>query len=382
MKKYFKNSYFLSHLFLTARPHLLIMKLDMLKQNTKILLILFVLLGMNAYSLSAQDLKEYEYPRGDYRVMFYNVENLFDTYNDSLKRDDDFTPQGQYYWSNRKYNNKLEKISKVIIGLGQWELPEIVGICEIENLRVLQDLISKTPLKGSSYGIIHKESPDSRGIDVGFLYRKDRFTPIEYEAVPIKFPFDGRTTRDILHVKGRFNSGDTVHFFVNHWPSRWGGQKETDRKRIFAAEVLKRKTDSLFRKDINPNIIIMGDFNDYPENTSLKDTLQALFNFDNPQPDKLYNLSYYIQENQAIGSHKYQGEWGVLDQMIVSGNLLKKEASLKTAPENNHVFNAPFLLEKDEKYVGYTTNRMYIGFRYHGGYADHLPVYLDLKINK
>lgn len=330
----------------------------------------------------AQSLADYEHPRGDYRVMFYNVENLFDLYDDSLTRDDDFTPDGQYFWSERKFYNKVQKISKVIIAVGQWELPEIVGLCEVENLYVLKELIGKTALYNSNYGIIHKESPDGRGIDVAMFYRKDAFTPIQYEAIPVKFPFDGRTTRDILYVKGWFKSADTVHFFVNHWPSRWGGQAETDRKRIFTASVLRQKTDSIFTSDQTAKVIIMGDFNDYPENTSLKDTLNALFDYDNPQYGKLYNLAYYIQEEKKLGTHKHKGEWGMLDQLIVSGSVLKNDEHLHCSPENAHVFNAPFLLEKDEKYVGYKANRMYIGFKYHGGFADHLPVYLDLKTKK
>ncbi|MEA2042171.1 MAG: endonuclease [Bacteroidota bacterium] len=344
---------------------------------------LVILLQFIVYESFSQKLKPHEFPRGDYRIMFYNVENLFDMEDDSLTWDEEFTPEGPKYWTPRKYYQKLKNISKVITAVGQWELPEIVGVCEIENLKVLQDVISKTGLKNSQYRIIHKESPDGRGIDVALFYMKNKFSPLEYEAVPVVYPFEGsRATRDILRVKGVLASGDTIHLFVNHWPSRWGGQKVTDRKRVYAASVLKRKTDSLFSADKNPNIIIMGDLNDYPTNSSLIHTLKAKTNFDNPNAEDLYNLAWQLQEVKAKGSHKYHGEWGVLDQIIISGTLLTRKSGLRTSIDDAHVFDAPFLLEKDTKYVGYITNRTYIGHRYHGGYSDHLPVYIDLFIGK
>ncbi len=332
--------------------------------------------------LFAQKLKSHEYERTYMRIMFYNVENLFDIYDDSLKRDDEFTSTGKKYWTKRKYKKKLNNISKVIIAVGQWEAPEIVGLCEIENRIVLEGITKRTALKKIPYRIIHKESPDKRGIDVALLYRKDKFTVIDYEALRVVFPFDAnRPTRDILYVKGYNTKKDTLHIFVNHWPSRWGGQTETDRKRVYVASVLRKKTDSLFNVDINPKIIIMGDLNDYPDNNSLIKTLEAKTNFDNINNKELYNLAYYMQNVKGEGSHKYEGKWGVLDQIIVSGILLDKNQKLRTSPDDAHVFNAPFLLERDENYTGYRTFRTYIGFRFHDGFSDHLPVYIDLKID-
>ncbi len=334
-------------------------------------------------SLNAQSLKEYEFPRGDMRIMFYNAENLFDTYDDSLKVDEEFTPAGVRHWSKGRYYKKLNNISKVMTAIGQWDLPEIVGLCEIENRFVLEGLIKQTALKKYPYRIIHKESPDRRGIDVGLLYRKDKFTPIEYEAVNITFPFDAnRPTRDILYVKGYNNSNDTLHIFVNHWPSRWGGQLETDRKRVYVASILRHKVDSLFKEDVNPNIIIMGDLNDYPDNKSVKETLNAKNKFDIIVNEELYNLAYYLQEEKGKGTHKYQGEWGVLDQIIVSGSLLNQENSIHLTIDDAHVFDAPFLLESDEHFVGYKTFRTYVGYKFHDGFSDHLPVYLDLYFRK
>ncbi len=329
--------------------------------------------------ISAQELKPYEFPRGNMRIMFYNAENLFDTFDDTLKIDESFLPTGDHYWTPSKYYKKINNISKVITAIGQWELPEIIGICEIENRKVLEDLTQKTALKKIHYKIIHKESPDRRGIDVGFLYRPDKFFPISFEAIRVKFPFDAnKPTRDILYVKGTNIYKDTLHIFINHWPSRWGGQTETDRKRQFAASVLRAKVDSLFDADKNPNIIIMGDLNDYPTNNSVVKVLKAKTSYDNIENESLYNLAYYLQEIKGKGSHKHHGEWGVLDQIIISGSLLNSKNKIHTTLDNAHIFDAPFLLETDKNYTGVKPFRTYIGFKFHDGYSDHLPVYLDL----
>lgn len=339
-------------------------------------LLFFAFLTINA---SSQSLKDYEFPRGDLRFMFYNTENFFDIYDDTLKIDEAFTPEGEKHWNLRKFTKKVFNISKVITAVGQWELPEVIGLCEIENRYVLEQLIKQTSLKDFNYRIIHKESPDRRGIDVGILYRKDKFHPINYEAVTVTFPFDAnKPTRDILYVKGTDNYNDTLHIFINHWPSRWGGQMETDRKRKFAASVLKGKVDSLFDADINPNIIIMGDLNDYPNNNSVVQVLKAKTEIKNIKSEKLYNLAYYLQEVKGKGTHKHNGEWGVLDQIIVSGSLLNGDRNIQMTKDDAHVFEAPFLLEPDKHYVGSITFRTYIGFKFHDGYSDHLPVYLDL----
>jgi predicted extracellular nuclease len=334
-------------------------------------------------SIFSQGLQEYEFPRGDVRVMFYNVENLFDIYNDSLINDDEFSPDGVRYWTPERYQKKLYNIAKVIVGIGQWEMPEIIGLGEIENRTVLEDLIKRTALSNFSYRIIHKESPDIRGIDVGFLYRKDRFKPLIYEAIPVQFPFeDNRPTRDILYVEGIIGSTDTLHFFINHWPSRFGGQIESERNREYAASVLRHKVDSLFSVIKNPNIIIMGDLNDYPLNNSVLNILKAKTDFELMNNQELYNLSWYLQEVKGKGSHKYEGNWGILDQIIVSGALLTKTNHIYTTIENAHVFEAPFLLEPDIHYTGFLPFRTYVGYKYQDGYSDHLPVYLDLFFRK
>ncbi len=210
------------------------------------------------------------------RIMFYNVENLFDIYNDSLTNDDEFTPEGERRWNNYRFYKKLNNLSKVIISIGEWDPPAVVGLCEIENRFVLNKLIYETPLKNFDYKIIHSESPDRRGIDVALLYRKSKFEPLFYYPVRINFPGDTLSkTRDILYVKGVFSGIDTAHLFINHWPSRYGGYEDSKTKRLFVASVLRNKIDSIFFTEMNPGIIIMGDFNDEPWDESIADGLKA-----------------------------------------------------------------------------------------------------------
>lgn len=316
------------------------------------------------------------------RIMFYNVENLFDTENDSLKNDEEFLPNGMKFWTPKRYYTKLNQIATTVVSLGGWLPPQIIGLCEIENRKVLDDLCKKTGLKNFNYRIVHKESPDRRGIDVALLYQKSWFKPISYKAIEVKFPFNpGSTTRDILYVKGFTRNKDTLHLFVNHWPSRWGGQMETEQKRMQAASTLKASVDSIFAQHHKAKIVIMGDFNDYPENKSLKETLNANVDFKAIENNKLYNLSAFIQQTKKIGTHKHQADWGVLDQIIVSGALLNAQFGLKTNKEQVGIFFADFLLVDDETYTGKKSYRTYLGYKYLGGYSDHLPVFLDLESN-
>jgi predicted extracellular nuclease len=312
--------------------------------------------------------------------MFYNVENLFDTENDSLKNDEEFLPNGPKFWTKTKYYTKLNQIATTIVSLGGWSPPEIVGLCEVENRKVLDDLCKKTGLKNLNYRIIHKESPDKRGVDVALLYQKNSFKPLTYKAVKVVFPFSPESaTRDILYVKGISKNKDTLHVFVNHWPSRWGGQLESENRRMHAAKTLRNEVDSIFKINPNAKIVITGDFNDYPENKSIKEILNAKINYENPRSNELYNLSSFLEQTKKIGSHKHEGNWGVLDQIIVSGALLNAQSGLKSAKENAHIFSADFLLIDDETYTGKKNFRTYLGYKYLGGYSDHLPVFLDLE---
>ena len=313
-----------------------------------------------------------------FRILFYNVENLFDTFNDPGKNDNAFTPDGDMRWTPYRLNKKISNIYKAITAAGEWSMPAIIGLCEVENRDVLELLVNNTGLRNAGYQIVHRNSPDSRGIDVAALYRPDDFRLLQKSFAGITFPFDTATsTRDILYMKGIAGNDDTLHLFVNHWPSRWGGQAATAPYRNHAAIVLKSMTDSLV--SINPfaKIIIMGDFNDDPEDESLKKYLEAGIDYNKPESGRLYNVSKEIRSSR-IGSYKYQGVWYLYDQFIVSGSMINGIGGLQTNSQSVKVFNADFLLIHDATWFGLKPFRSYEGFRYTGGFSDHLPVYLDV----
>jgi exonuclease III len=293
------------------------------------------------------------------RIMFYNVENLFHPTNDSLKNDDEFTKEGTRYWSWKRYHDKVAKTAKTAIAVGGWEPPAIIGLCEIEEIRCLEDLVNNSPLKRFGYQIVHQESGDNRGIDVALLYRPELFEFIDFKSFVLNFPEEGsRPSRDILYVKGKVGD-DTLHLFVNHWPSRYGGQLATVPKRNFAAKVLRSKYDSLLAENPNAHILAMGDFNDHPDDQSMLEIMR--------------------QWEFEKGTHKYQHEWGILDQFIASPALLNTEG-LTTPMDRVVIFDSDFLMESEKDGIGKKPNRTYIGFKYHGGYSDHLPIYLDVMI--
>ncbi|NOZ47616.1 MAG: endonuclease [Chlorobi bacterium] len=319
----------------------------------------------------------------DLRIMFYNCENLFDTFDDSVKRDNEFLPKGDKNWSYYRYRTKLNHIYKVIIAIGGWNPPDIVGLCEVENQLVVDELNSYTPLSRVGYKVIHYESPDKRGIDVAMLYQPKSFTVLNSYPIPIHFPGQPEhKTRDILYVKGKVKNNDTLHVFINHWPSKWSGALESEPSRMYVASVLRKHVDSIFKTDSLSEIIMMGDLNDEPEDKSLTVSLGALESYDNVKPNEVYNISYYLKHTKKQGSHKYQSEWGILDQIIVSGSLLNPESGIYTTLDAANVFNGAFLLEKDKTYLGNKPFRTYSGFTYNDGFSDHLPVFIDLYFNK
>ncbi len=323
--------------------------------------------------------------RGYLRIMFYNCENFFDIEDDPTHWDEQFTPNGEKHWTYWKYRTKVIHIAKVITAVGGWEPPDLVGLCEIENQKVLEDLTKNSPLKVFKYHIVHYESPDRRGIDVALLYRDKKFILDTSYKIPVIFPkkLGGKPTRDILFVRGRVKAtGDSLYVMVNHWPSRFGGHMATDPLRMFVAVLVRRTVDSIFRINPRAYIVVIGDLNDYPTDKSLLEGLKVRTTFDTIVPDDVYNLSYYLQEVKGEFSHKHQGEGGILDQIIVSGTLLDKKGDLYTSKDDAHVYKSDFLLEKDPNYPGYRPFRTYIGFKYIGGYSDHLPVYLDIYLKK
>lgn len=259
--------------------------------------------------------------------------------------------------------------------------PSIIGLAEIENRKVLNDLTQNTPLGKFNYQIIHKDSPDPRGIDVGLLYRPDYFKPLNYSFIHVFFSFDStRKTRDIIYIKGIALGHDTIHVFVNHWPSRMKGQARSEHLRDETAKILRHKTDSLFCISKNSKIIIIGDFNDDPDDESIQNNLKALPIKDKIVNGQLYDLSEkWLKDISVIGTIKYKGKWSVFDQVIVSsGMLVSNSKYLKCLPSSASIYFPNFLLTDDKNYSGKTPYRTYNGYKYAGGFSDHLPVYLDL----
>jgi predicted extracellular nuclease len=276
----------------------------------------------------------------------------------------------------------VNNISKVLLAMGEGNPPDLVGMAEIENERVLRHFCYESPLQKFRYGFVHYDSPDRRGVDVALLYRKERVQIVHSEPLSIVFPFDsGSRNRDVLYVVALLASGDTLHLFVNHWTSRYGGYAATIQKRNYYAEVLKAKCEELWSQNVQANIVIMGDFNDYPTDESMSKILNAKeFHEDgSPLPRQLYNLMFRFAKMANIGTHKHEDFWGCLDQMIVSSALLQPDdAPLAVQHKQAEIFTQDFMLEPDEKYGGYKTFRTFLGPRYIGGYGDHLPVFLHL----
>lgn len=308
-------------------------------------------------------------------VLFYNVENLFDTQDDPLTRDAEFLPDGARRWNDYRFYQKLKQLSKVILSSAGFDPPELIGLCEVENRFVLEKLLDATPLKNHAYAIVHKDSPDERGIDVALLYRPDRLSPLSYQYIPVMNERSGvETTREILHAAFRLPGEDTLHVFFNHWPSRYGGQTESEPKRMQAARTLRKAIDEVRAEHPGAKLVVMGDLNDQPHNRSLTEGLEAVAADDSNVDGELINLSWGWKQ----GTIKYRQTWTVFDQIIVSDHLLKGEG-WHTRPAFAAPVNLPFLLEPDSKFKGQKLKRTYVGFKYHGGFSDHLPVLLKLQ---
>ncbi len=346
------------------------------KKKSKVLL-LFLFVFLSVYAFSQQNISEINF-------LFYNVENLFDIYDDPETLDDEFTPRGSRFWSYKRFSKKIKDVSRVILSSAGWSPPEIIGLCEIENRYVLDKLLKETPLKAFPYGVVHKESPDMRGIDVAFLYNKDFFYPLEYNFIPLQSENDSvLNTREILYVSGILAEIDTIHLFVNHWPSRYSGLLESESLRKLAAQTLKAEIKLLQDIYRNPMIVITGDFNDQPDDDSVFLHLGAKkTDGESSFPSgQIFNLSYSWL-NKEPGTLKFQTQWSVFDHIMVTGNLLNQSGKLYTRPDWAQIVKHDFLLEKDERYGGIKPKRTYTGFKYNGGFSDHLPVMLKIGINR
>lgn len=309
--------------------------------------------------------------KGDFRVAFWNFENFFDPFVDSTRVYNEFTENGSQHWTKSRFYKKRNNMYKAILAISENEPLAVLGIAEVENQYVLNMLFNQTPLKTHNYRIVHYEGDDKRGIDVALVYCIDKLQLVYTEPVKVKNPKNRKyKTRDILYAKFYDRRGDTLHVFVNHWPSRYGGERETIKLRSLAANTLKHKVDSLvFLHQTIPKVIIMGDFNDTPEDPSIKDILCY---------DVLVNLFADGNKLGFEGTLKHQYTWQIFDQIIVTNSLINNDKGLVYRRNSAAIFHGDFLFEKDESFGGVKLFRTYVGPKYFGGYSDHLPVYIDL----
>lgn len=316
-------------------------------------------------------------------IGFYNLENLFDTIIDPDTNkilQEDFTPHGPKNWTSDKYVEKLGNMAFAISKLGLESTPDgpaILGVSEIENLLVLQDLVGQEEIKDRDYQIVHYESPDKRGIDVALLYQPKYFTVESSKAFTLKMEGnDNFFTRDQLLVTGDL-LGERMHFIVCHWPSRRGGEKKSGPKRVAAAELTMQIMDSIRKAEPDAKIIMMGDLNDDPVNKSIKKVMQPEANTQDVEATDLYNPMTNLY-TKGIGTLAYKEAWNLFDQMIMTGALVDQD---KTYEDFGYysvkVFNEPFLIAQEGKFKNYP-KRTYSYGEYIAGYSDHFPVYVML----
>lgn len=362
-------------------------------------IVLSICFGLFCLSISSAQSKTFAI----HTVAFYNFENLFDTINDAITHDEEWTPKGAQQWNTKKYNQKLKNLAQVLAAIGTAEnsnTPTFIGGVEIENRAVLEDLIKQPKLIHKEYGIIHFDSPDKRGIDVALLYQTKQFQPTSYLNIPLfvyKTKQSEKTvpkaelleelevdsmeqvtatnyrvyTRDQLVVTG-FLNGEEIHLIVNHWPSRSGGEKKSSPYREAAGALNKKIIDSLQRINPNAKIITMGDFNDSPFNKSIKKELGAKGKISETNSTAIFN-PYEEMARKGLGTIAFRDSWDIFDQILVSGSLLQKDYNTFQFWKAG-IYNKPFLIQQTGKYKGYPLRHSQNEI----GFSDHFPVYIYL----
>lgn len=311
-------------------------------------------------------------------IGFYNLENLFDTINDPHKNDEEFLPDGKNQWNSEKYHIKLKNMADVISQIGSEHGGLVIlGVSEIENELVLQDLVRQEKLRKFGFKVAHHDSPDRRGVDVSFIYNPSRFEFLSLKGFNLSVPDNPNfITRDQVLMTGVLDHSDTLFVIVNHWPSKIGGEARSAPLRIAAGELTKHICDSIYSFHPNANIIIMGDLNDNPNAKSLTKGLGAIGKIKEMGPQKIYNPMYQMYRD-GIGTLAYQDNWDLFDQILVSYDLLYSNTNTYKYV-SAHVFRKNFMLNKSGSFAGYPF-RTYAGGAFLGGYSDHFPVYILLQ---
>ena len=311
-------------------------------------------------------------------VGFYNLENLFDTIDDPNKIDEEFLPDGANQWNTEKYMAKLHNMAYAISTIGLDYSPDglaVLGLSELENRHVIEDLVAQPEIKDRNYQIVHYESPDRRGVDVALIYNPKYFKVTATKSYRTIVPGEPDfITRDQLLVSGLFD-GEPMHFVVMHWPSRYGGEKRSLPGRVAAATLCRHITDSLLTDDPNAKVIMMGDYNDYPTNKSITKYLGAVGDRKHMKEGDYFNPMYELHQN-GIGTNYYRDVPGVLDQTIMTQSLLPGDYSTYQF-KNAKVHNKEFLKQHGGRYNGFPF-RTFAGGVWAGGYSDHFPVYVIL----
>ena len=301
----------------------------------------------------------------------YNCENLFDTRHDTLKNDTDFTPTGKYHWTPRRYRQKLDKIGKVLIACGgkgdDWQIPDIAVLLEVENDKVLRDLVYYSALKGGNYRYVITDSPDQRGVDIAIIYTPLTVRLVSHDTLRITPAHNQRPTRDVIHAEFATTSGTPLHVFGIHAPSRLGGAKQTEPYRMAVVQRIVDAIGLIQKKSPEAHIIVAGDFNDYSKDRSLQLLRQNGFT---EVSENALGLHY---DKAVRGTYQYQGTWESLDHILVSQPLLP-------LADKCYIYDAPWMLEQNKAGV-LKPFRTFVGPAYHGGFSDHLPLVLRLIYN-
>lgn len=339
----------------------------------KIIFLLLALLPTLAAAQKSSD--KYEVAA----IGFYNLENLFDTIDSPTTNDIDFTPTGRLLWNTEKYISKQANMARVISELAADFTPDgiaVLGVAEVENRKVLDDLVQEPALKNRNYQVVHFDSPDERGIDCGFLYNPKYFRIRGAKPFPVALKQDSSTdyTRDIIYMAGEL-VGEPIHLLVGHWPSRRGGEAGSAWMRAAAADVCRHIADSIFAINPSAKIIIMGDLNDDPNSPSLTKNLDAKISTKNLKPGELYNTSH-INFSSGNGTLAYRDSWNLFDQIVVSHGFVHKQTG-GWQLKSSIVYRKPYLFQTDGAFAGYPF-RTYVGEIFINGYSDHLPAYLHL----
>ena len=336
-------------------------------------LVLLVLLAVAFFAEAQQE---------TVRVAFWNMENFFDPFVDSTKAYNAFTEDGMQHWTKSRFYKKRNNMYKAILAMSENRLLGIIGMCEVENEYVLSAIFDQTPLKKHNYRFVHYEGPDKRGIDPAIVYSLDHFQLVESAVFPYYNPEDtAYHSRDILYAKFIGKQNDTLHIFVNHWPSRYSGELETVGSRSCSAAILRAKVDSIcasMPEGYQAKIIMMGDLNDCPSDPSVYDVLRARHPSE-MEEGCLVNLFGKKDGLGFEGTLKHQADWQIFDQIIVTEGVMDDREGPHYQEGSARIFHADFMLEDDEVYHGKKLFRTYIGPKYFGGFSDHLPVYIDLE---